>query len=180
MFGCSEIYSDGIREAERGFSFEVSNFYLQSCCTANLSSRRAVAEKSPRLVSITIIKCVCMHIYLCVCAFGINPNQYLLLLRIQVVREHYLRDDIYCGASICKVCDSKDARLTASPASPILVIDTNVVLNQVYSYLLLFVLFTNVITLGLNLKATTCIALHYRLIYSRTRPLRMSFYYPLC
>ncbi|XP_062102794.1 exosome complex exonuclease RRP44 homolog A [Humulus lupulus] len=49
----------------------------------------------------------------------------------KVVREHYLRDDIYCGASICKLCDSKDARLTASSASPILVIDTNVVLNQI-------------------------------------------------
>ncbi|KAF4357809.1 hypothetical protein F8388_024420 [Cannabis sativa] len=31
----------------------------------------------------------------------------------------------------CKLCDSKDARLTASHASPILVIDTNVVLNQI-------------------------------------------------
>ncbi|KAF4402707.1 hypothetical protein G4B88_012492 [Cannabis sativa] len=49
----------------------------------------------------------------------------------KVVREHYLRDDIYCGASDCKLCDSKDARLTASHASPILVIDTNVVLNQI-------------------------------------------------
>ncbi|KAJ7944036.1 Exosome complex exonuclease [Quillaja saponaria] len=48
----------------------------------------------------------------------------------KVVREHYLRDDIYCGASICKVCDSSVARLSAS-ASTILVLDTNVVLNQI-------------------------------------------------
>uniref|UniRef100_A0A2N9F0S8 Uncharacterized protein n=1 Tax=Fagus sylvatica TaxID=28930 RepID=A0A2N9F0S8_FAGSY len=46
------------------------------------------------------------------------------------VREHYLRDDIYCGAPICKVCDSTAARLSPT-ASTILVVDTNVVLNQI-------------------------------------------------
>jgi len=46
------------------------------------------------------------------------------------VREHYLRDDIYCGAPFCTVCDTSGARLDASP-STILVVDTNVVLNQV-------------------------------------------------
>ncbi|KAB1201993.1 Exosome complex exonuclease RRP44 [Morella rubra] len=46
------------------------------------------------------------------------------------VREHYLRDDIYCGAPICKVCDSSTARLSPS-ASTILIVDTNVVLNQI-------------------------------------------------
>ncbi|KAG7022441.1 Exosome complex exonuclease RRP44-like A [Cucurbita argyrosperma subsp. argyrosperma] len=46
------------------------------------------------------------------------------------VREHYLRDDIYCGTSICKRCDSSVARLSASPSS-ILVLDTNVVLTQI-------------------------------------------------
>ncbi|OVA00648.1 Ribonuclease II/R [Macleaya cordata] len=49
---------------------------------------------------------------------------------IKVVREHYLRDDIYCGASVCKVCDTKEARLSSS-ASTILIVDTNVVLNQI-------------------------------------------------
>ncbi|XP_077231136.1 ribonuclease II family protein [Tasmannia lanceolata] len=49
---------------------------------------------------------------------------------IKVVREHYLRDDIYCGASICKTCDSSVARLSSS-ASQILIVDTNVVLNQI-------------------------------------------------
>ncbi|CAJ2635944.1 unnamed protein product [Trifolium pratense] len=46
------------------------------------------------------------------------------------VREHYLRDDIYCGAPSCTVCDTSNARLSASP-STILVLDTNVVLNQI-------------------------------------------------
>ncbi|KAK7353532.1 hypothetical protein VNO80_18981 [Phaseolus coccineus] len=46
------------------------------------------------------------------------------------VREHYLRDDIYCGAPFCTVCDTSGARLNASP-STILVVDTNVVLNQI-------------------------------------------------
>ncbi|KAL2339469.1 hypothetical protein Fmac_007409 [Flemingia macrophylla] len=46
------------------------------------------------------------------------------------VREHYLRDDIYCGAPFCTVCDSSAARLGASP-STILIVDTNVVLNQI-------------------------------------------------
>ncbi|CAH9099659.1 unnamed protein product [Cuscuta epithymum] len=49
---------------------------------------------------------------------------------IKVVREHYLRDDIYCGASFCKTCDVSSARLSSS-ASPILVVDTNVVLHQI-------------------------------------------------
>lgn len=49
---------------------------------------------------------------------------------VKVVREHYLRDDIYCGASICKICDSSVARLS-SDASTLLILDTNVVLNQI-------------------------------------------------
>ena len=52
--------------------------------------------------------------------------------RIQkLVREVYLRDDIYCGALFCKSCQDKSkARLTATTSS-VLVLDTNVVLNQV-------------------------------------------------
>ncbi|XP_021714097.1 exosome complex exonuclease RRP44 homolog A-like [Chenopodium quinoa] len=49
---------------------------------------------------------------------------------VKVVREHYLRDDIYCGALICKACDSSVARLSLD-ASTILVLDANVVLNQI-------------------------------------------------
>lgn len=48
----------------------------------------------------------------------------------KVVREHYLRDDIYCGAPFCNVCDLSGARLS-STASRILIVDTNVVLNQI-------------------------------------------------
>lgn len=49
---------------------------------------------------------------------------------VKVVREHYLRDDIYCGAPSCQVCDTKDARLSSS-VSNVLILDTNVVLNQI-------------------------------------------------
>ncbi|XP_061371864.1 exosome complex exonuclease RRP44 homolog A-like [Gastrolobium bilobum] len=45
-------------------------------------------------------------------------------------KEHYLRDDIYCGAPFCMVCDSSCAGLSAA-ASTILVVDTNVILNQI-------------------------------------------------
>lgn len=48
---------------------------------------------------------------------------------VKVVREHYLRDDIYCGAEICKVCESSPARLSSSAS--IIIIDTNVVLHQI-------------------------------------------------
>ncbi|KAM5547021.1 exosome complex exonuclease RRP44 [Rosa sericea] len=48
----------------------------------------------------------------------------------KVVREHYLRHDIYCGAPVCKVCDTSQARLSAT-ASTVLILDTNVVLNQI-------------------------------------------------
>ncbi|WOL07345.1 exosome complex exonuclease [Canna indica] len=49
---------------------------------------------------------------------------------VKVVREHYLRDDIYCGAPSCKVCDTSASRLSNS-ASTILIVDTNVVLHQI-------------------------------------------------
>ncbi|KAB2623627.1 exosome complex exonuclease RRP44-like [Pyrus ussuriensis x Pyrus communis] len=48
----------------------------------------------------------------------------------KVVREHYLRHDIYCGAPVCKVCDTSGARLSPT-ASTILIFDTNVVLHQI-------------------------------------------------
>lgn len=49
---------------------------------------------------------------------------------VKVVREHYLRDDIYCGSHSCTVCDTKAARLSTY-APTILIFDTNVVLNQI-------------------------------------------------
>ncbi|MQL88528.1 hypothetical protein Taro_021094, partial [Colocasia esculenta] len=50
---------------------------------------------------------------------------------VKVVREHYLRDDIYCGAQFCKVCNTSEARFSSS-ASTIIIVDTNVVLHQVW------------------------------------------------
>ncbi|KAJ4839032.1 Exosome complex exonuclease RRP44 A [Turnera subulata] len=51
--------------------------------------------------------------------------------RVQkVVREVYLRDDVYCKVTFCKQCDASEARVTA-PSSTVLVLDTNVVLNQI-------------------------------------------------
>ncbi|GER30065.1 ribonuclease 2 family protein [Striga asiatica] len=49
---------------------------------------------------------------------------------VKVVREHYLRDDIYCGVPFCKVCDVGAARLS-STTSTIIIVDTNVVLHQI-------------------------------------------------
>lgn len=61
---------------------------------------------------------------------------------IQIVREHYLRDDIFCGSEFCKICDhdSHDRILSARPVSKsslypfahYLVLDTNVVLDQIH------------------------------------------------
>jgi exosome complex exonuclease DIS3/RRP44 len=48
---------------------------------------------------------------------------------IKVVREHYLRDDISCGALFCPECDTSKAALRQT-AGNILVVDTNVVLHQ--------------------------------------------------
>ncbi|VAI10162.1 unnamed protein product [Triticum turgidum subsp. durum] len=49
---------------------------------------------------------------------------------VKVVREHYLRDDIPCGAFSCPSCDAAARRLNADAAA-ILVVDTNVVLHQI-------------------------------------------------
>ncbi|OEL23703.1 Exosome complex exonuclease RRP44-like protein A [Dichanthelium oligosanthes] len=52
--------------------------------------------------------------------------------RIQkVVREHYLRDDIYCGFVPCSACDAAAERKLHADAAAILVVDTNVVLHQI-------------------------------------------------
>uniref|UniRef100_A0A7I4B4B4 Uncharacterized protein n=1 Tax=Physcomitrium patens TaxID=3218 RepID=A0A7I4B4B4_PHYPA len=48
---------------------------------------------------------------------------------MQVVREHYLRDDIACGALFCATCDKSRAKLRET-ARNIIVIDTNVALHQ--------------------------------------------------
>lgn len=48
---------------------------------------------------------------------------------VKVVREHYLRDDIWCGSVLCKQCQQTEHKLT-DEAKEYLVIDTNVVLHQ--------------------------------------------------
>ena len=61
----------------------------------------------------------------------------------QIVREHYLRDDLGCGLKDCEKCDQspKEAPLlrslespsTAVPEPHLLIPDTNVILHQVGS-----------------------------------------------
>lgn len=66
----------------------------------------------------------------------------------QIVREHYLRDDIYCGSAHCSQCDphfniatlaaatdllpDAVAANTLFPFAHYLVLDTNVVLDQIH------------------------------------------------
>ena len=62
----------------------------------------------------------------------------------QTVREHYLRDDIYCGSKTCMKCkarprdmvlDMEDAKSSLIPSPYFLVLDTNIILDQVSSYI---------------------------------------------
>jgi exosome complex exonuclease DIS3/RRP44 len=48
---------------------------------------------------------------------------------VSVQREHYLRDDIYCGLMSCTLCDTRAAVLADGEC--VLIPDTNVVLHQV-------------------------------------------------
>ena len=58
---------------------------------------------------------------------------------LKIVREHYLRDDIWCGSTICDGCDHEKTALTENPGlnasicncQHYLLPDTNVVLHQV-------------------------------------------------
>ena len=49
---------------------------------------------------------------------------------LKVVREHYLRDDIWSGSPLDAECDQDAVKLSAS-AAHYLIVDTNVVLQQV-------------------------------------------------
>lgn len=49
---------------------------------------------------------------------------------LKVVREHYLRDDIYSGSPLDPECDQSAAKLSAS-APHYVIVDTNIVLQQV-------------------------------------------------
>jgi len=60
---------------------------------------------------------------------------------LKVVREHYLRDDIWCGSAMCRDCGKDNtALLENTPVSDsdlcdfphYIVLDTNVVLHQVW------------------------------------------------
>ncbi|XP_065668726.1 exosome complex exonuclease RRP44 isoform X2 [Hydra vulgaris] len=57
---------------------------------------------------------------------------------IKIVREHYLRDDIWCGSEGCTQCENETPVLSSNPEMPstlcdyphYLILDTNVVLHQ--------------------------------------------------
>ncbi|GJN09217.1 hypothetical protein PR202_ga27201 [Eleusine coracana subsp. coracana] len=73
--------------------------------------------------------------------------------RVQkIVREHYLRDDIYCGAISCSACDDAAERKLSADAAAILVVDTNVVLHQVAALSLSSVLFILPVWFGLRTR----------------------------
>lgn len=65
----------------------------------------------------------------------------MLWIHKQIVREHYLRDDIYCGSEFCTECDHEphDKVLSEAPKSKsslypfahYLVLDTNAVLDHI-------------------------------------------------
>ncbi|KAG8292377.1 exosome catalytic subunit dis3 [Homalodisca vitripennis] len=60
----------------------------------------------------------------------------VVLYNFQIVREHYLRDDIWCGSQLCEVCKQENPVLSSDPVSGstlfpqphYLLLDTNVVL----------------------------------------------------
>lgn len=52
-----------------------------------------------------------------------------------VVKEHYLRDDIWCGSALCEKCKQDETKLTGGELQgntqlTYLVLDTNVILHQ--------------------------------------------------
>lgn len=49
---------------------------------------------------------------------------------LKVVREHYLRDDIWSGSPLDAECDQDAVKLSAS-AAHYLIVDTNIVIQQV-------------------------------------------------
>ncbi|KAI8575331.1 hypothetical protein K450DRAFT_262255 [Umbelopsis ramanniana AG] len=57
---------------------------------------------------------------------------------IKVIKEHYLRDDIWCSSALCESCNHTDALLSATPRATesfrtphYIVPDTNVFMNQI-------------------------------------------------
>jgi exosome complex exonuclease DIS3/RRP44 len=68
-------------------------------------------------------------------------NTFFYGIILQIVREHYLRDDIWCGSNICTTCAHQNQELVLDeiPQSKnkvfrfphYILLDTCVVLNQV-------------------------------------------------
>ncbi|KAJ1562981.1 exosome catalytic subunit dis3 [Cladochytrium tenue] len=101
---------------------------------------------------------------------------------VKVVKEHYLRDDIYCGVQLCRHCPQLKSPLEAAPASPVrvpiaskalrpgsphfIVPDTNVLYHQID--LIEHEVFKNVIVLQTVLQELRHRSLQ---IYSRVRAL---------
>ncbi len=81
---------------------------------------------------------------------------------LKVVREHYLRDDIYSGSPLDPECDQDAAKLSAS-APHYLIVDTNIVLQQVtdtaYTRLLMLDLLAP-IDICLQLKHNTALNMY--------------------
>jgi len=50
---------------------------------------------------------------------------------VKVVREHYLRDDVYCGSLLCKKCRQESFKLAQPESAHYLILDTNVILHQI-------------------------------------------------
>ena len=61
---------------------------------------------------------------------------------LKVVREHYLRDDIWSGSPLDPQCDRDAVKLSAT-AAHYLVVDTNIVLQQVICMSLFLAVFGN-------------------------------------
>ena len=70
---------------------------------------------------------------------------------IKIVREHYLRDDIWCGSELCELCQQESPILQREPHIDsalcnfphYILPDTNVLLHQVNSDFIAFFLSNN-------------------------------------
>ena len=51
---------------------------------------------------------------------------------LKVIQEHYLRDDIWCGHSLCRQCkQTPSSKLFGKSVTRIALLDTNAVLHQI-------------------------------------------------
>jgi exosome complex exonuclease DIS3/RRP44 len=81
---------------------------------------------------------------------------------VKVVKEHYLRDDIYCGYEGCSACPSQ----TSLNGKIVVILDTNVILHQID--LLEHKTFTNAVILSTVLNEVKANNVPY---YTRLREL---------